>query len=148
MTLRADQKYNGVIAPGSSLYETQTGSLGYQIQIESPDGSTSFTIWLTEKNRERAKKYFSILGVDEDKLQSQSYIENQLALDIEGKAISFGTKDEEYNGKHSIKVVWIGKKTDPNLARGAARFFGGNEPLLPLDNPKAPAEIDDNEIPF
>ena len=54
-----------------------------------------------------------------------SYIEYQLGLDIEGREVSFGTKDEEYNGKHSVKVVWIGKKSDPNLSRSAARFFGG-----------------------
>jgi hypothetical protein len=147
MSIKADMKYNGVVAPGSALYETQTGTLGYQVQIECNEGETSFTIWLTDKNRERAKKYFAVLGVDERNLQSQSYIENQLALDIEGKEISFGTKDEEYNGKHSVKVVYIGKKTDPNVARGAAKFFGGNPPeITPETIDKRP--IDDNDIPF
>ena len=49
----------------------------------------------------------------------------QLGLDIEGREVSFGTKEEEYNGRHSVKVVWIGKQSDPNLSRSAARFFGG-----------------------
>jgi len=34
MSLRADTKYNGIVAPGSQLYETQTGTLGYQVMLE------------------------------------------------------------------------------------------------------------------
>jgi hypothetical protein len=123
--IKADFRYNGVVAPGSQLYETQTGTLGYQVMLECPEGSTSFVIWLTDKNRERAKKYFEILGVDSTKLKDPGYIEYQLGLDIEGREVSFGTRDEEYNGRHSVKVVWIGKKSDPNCSRSAARFFGG-----------------------
>jgi hypothetical protein len=65
------------------------------------------------------------LGVDAEKLRDWSYIEYKLALDIEGKEVSFGTKDEEYNGRHSVRVAWIGRKSDPNLSRSAARYFGG-----------------------
>ncbi len=124
MTIKADAKYNGTVAPGSALYETQTGTLGYQVMLECADGSTSFVIWLTQKNRERARKYFEVLGIDRDLLKDPGYIEFQLGMDIEGREVSFGTKDEEYQGKHSVKVVWIGKRSDPNLSRSAARFFG------------------------
>ena len=62
MSIKADTKYNGVVAPGSQLYETQTGTLGYQVMLECPDGPTSFVIWLTQKNRERARRYFEALG--------------------------------------------------------------------------------------
>ena len=125
MSIKAETKYNGVVAPGSQLYETQTGTLGYQVMLECDDGPTSFVIWLTQKNRDRARRYFEVLGVDPDLLKDSGYIEYQLGLDIEGREVSFGTKDEEYNGKHSVKVVWIGKRSDPNLSRSAARFFGG-----------------------
>jgi hypothetical protein len=124
MTVKADMKYNGTVSPGSQLYETQTGTLGYQVMLECVDGSTSFVIWLTQKNRERARKYFEVLGIDPELLKDPGYIEYQLGLDIEGREVSFGTKDEEYQGKHSVKVVWIGRKSDPNLSRSAARFFG------------------------
>ena len=124
MSIKAETKYNGVVAPGSQLYETQTGTLGYQVMLECDDGPTSFVIWLTQKNRERARRYFEALRVDPEKLRDSSYIEYQLGLDIEGREVSFGTKDEEYNGKRSVKVVWIGKRSDPNLSRSAARFFG------------------------
>ncbi len=124
MSIKADVKYNGIVAPGSQLYETQTGTLGYQVMLECEDGPTSFVIWLTQKNRERARRYFDVLGVDPDQLKDSSYIEYQLGLDIEGREIAFGTTEEEYNGKRSVKVVWIGKRSDPNLSRSAARFFG------------------------
>jgi hypothetical protein len=122
--IKPDCRYNGTVAPGSQLYETQTGTLGYQVMIECPEGATSFVIWLTDKNRERARRYFEILGVDPAMLKDPGYIEYQMGLDIEGREVCFGTKDEEYNGKHNVKVVWIGRKSDPNLSRSAARFFG------------------------
>ncbi len=52
------------MAPGSQLYETQTGTLGYEVMLECPDGSTSFVIWLTQKNRDCARRYFEVLGID------------------------------------------------------------------------------------
>jgi hypothetical protein len=124
--IKADCRYNAIVGPGSQLYETQTGTLGYQVMLDCQEGSTSFVIWLTDKNRERARKYFEILGVAPEMLKDPSYIEYQLGLDIEGREVSFGTKDEEYNSKHSVKVVWIGRKTDPNLSRSAAQYFGGS----------------------
>ena len=124
MSVKADTKYNGIVAPGSQLYETQTGTLGYQVMLECDDGPTSFVIWLTQKNRERAHRFFEVLGVDPEQLKDSSYIEYQLGLDIEGRELCFGTKEEEYNGKRSVKVVWIGKRPDPNLSRSAARYFG------------------------
>ena len=78
-----------------------------------------------EEPRARAGGTSRCSGVDPELLKDPGYIEYQLGLDIEGREVSFGTKDEEYNGRHSVKVVWIGKKSDPNLSRSAARFFGG-----------------------
>jgi len=137
MSVKADTKYNGTVGSGSQLYETQTGTLGYQVMLECADGSTSFVIWLTQKNRERAKKYFEVLGIDPELLKDPGYIEYQMGLDIEGREISFGTKNEEYQGKHSVKVVWIGRKSDPNLSRSAARFFGSTitDSEIPGDTP-------------
>jgi hypothetical protein len=61
-----------------------------------------------------------VLGIDPELLKNQGYIEYQLAMDIEEREVSFGTKDEEYNGRHDVKVVGIGKRSDPNLSRSAA----------------------------
>jgi hypothetical protein len=124
MSVKADTKYNGTVAPGSHLYQSQTGNLGYQVMLECADGATTFTIWLTPKNRDRAKRHFEVLGIDPELLKDPGYIEYQLGMDIEGREVSFGTADEEYRGKHDVKVVWIGKRSDPNLSRSAARFFG------------------------
>ena len=76
--------------------------------------------------RDRARRYFEVLGVDPEKLKDPGYIEYQLGLDIDGREVSFGTKDEEYNGRHSVKVVWIGRKSEPDLSRSAARFFSSS----------------------
>ena len=148
MSIKADTKYAGTVASGSQLFETQTGTLGYQVMLECADGATSFVIWLTDKNRERADKYFRILGVDPQRLKDPGYIEHQLGLDIDGKEISFGTKEETYNGRISVKVSWIGKKSDPNLSRGAARFFGGNPGDKEDGNPPGASGITDDDIPF
>ena len=150
MAIKADRKYNGTIAAGSSLAESQTGTLSFNINIECEDGDTYFPIWLTDKNKEKARKYFEIIGADLSKLNNQNYFDLQLPVDIVGKGISFGTKEEEYNGKHTVKVAWIGKKSDPNLARGAASFFGGAAPATPqgkFTDDGMPV-IDDSDIPF
>jgi hypothetical protein len=34
MSFKADTKYNGTVAPGSQLYQTQTVTLGYQVILE------------------------------------------------------------------------------------------------------------------
>lgn len=140
MSLKVDYKYTGTVGPQSQLITTQTGTLGYQVMLSCEDGDTSFTIWLTDKNRKKALQYFGILGIDPEKLKSRSYFELQLALDIEGREVCFGTKEEEYNGKRSIKVAWIGKKTADDAFAAAADFFakagnGGDGPTPGEDLP-------------
>lgn len=149
MALKPDWKYNGTVGPNSSFITTQRGSLGYQVNLICEDGETSFVIWLTEKNRKRAAGYFAVLGVLEDNLKSKSYVEFQMALDIEGREVSFGTQVEEYNGKQQIKVSWIGKKSTENPAAEAAAFFSGDggSSGAGASEPSAPAAKDE-EIPF
>jgi hypothetical protein len=60
MNIKADARYNGIVAPGSQLYETQTGTLGYQVMLECADGSTSFVIWLTRKHQVRLVSLFRV----------------------------------------------------------------------------------------
>lgn len=145
--LRPDAKYNGKVAGGSSLASSQTGTMFFQVNIECDEGETLFQIWLTEKNRDRAIKYFEILGADISKLSNQTYLEYELPAAITGKEISFGTKEDEYNGIRKVKVSWIGKKSDPNLSRGAAQFFGGAA-LGDMAGSISDAPISDDDIPF
>ncbi len=149
--IKADKKYSGVVRAGSHVYEAQTGSLGYQVMLECEDGETDFTIWLTEKGRERAEKNFSILGVTIDKLRDASYLEYGLAQEIEGREVSFGTREETYNGKRSVKVAWIGRKSEGKPAQSAARFFGGKVDAV-ASQVASPVvgkpEITDEDIPF
>jgi hypothetical protein len=149
MSIHPDTKYNGVIGPGSALIETQQGTVGYQVMIGCKDGETTFTIWLTEKNHDRAIKYFDVLGIRSDLLQDPNYVEFRLSQEIEGKEISFGTKEEEYNGKKSIKVVWIGRKSEEKLSNAAARFFGATITDTPSKILVPGTEsITDDDLPF
>ena len=141
MSIRADEKYNGVVAAGSCLYETFSGTVGYQVMLECEEGRASYIIWLTPKNRERAQKCFELLGISEEQLKKPSFFENELAQTIEGKEVSFGTAEEEWKGKRSVKVSWIGKASTTigqKVPSVAAQFFGGERPV----------EITDDDIPF
>lgn len=149
MALKADHKYHGLVAPGSEIIESQSGSLGYQVMLTCEDGAGSYTIWLTNKNRERAEKTFvEALGVKPENLQSASYIETQLAVDIAGKEVTFVTEEEEYKGKRRIKVAWLFKRSasnGANPAKAAASFFSNAKP--PVSAPTHD-EITDDDIPF
>jgi len=148
MSIKADHKYQGEVGTGSCLIETQSGTVGYQVQLTCDDGDTSFMIWLTAKNKDRAAKYFEVLGVDPENLKSHNYFDSQLAQDIEGVRVSFTTKEEEYNGKKSIKVGWMGKPSaGANVASAAAAFFGGEVPVVQPKPPDGPG-ITDDDIPF
>lgn len=146
MALKAPHKYHGNVREGSEIIETKTGTMGYQVQLECEDGYSSYTIWLTPKNRERAFKTFTeALGVDPENLTNSNYIEYQLALDIAGKEVTFVTEEEEYNEKKRIKVAWLFKRSAAaqGASRAVASFFG----------PQAPAkvtatDITDDDIPF
>ena len=130
--IKPDTKYAGKIGAGSQVIETQSGALGFQVQLECADGPTSFIIWLTEKNRLNAEKYFEILGADPKKLKQPAYIEHELPTFIAGREVSFGTKEEEFQGRKTVKVAWIGRKSEGNPSRAAAKFFGAKEEELPF----------------
>lgn len=136
MSLKPDWKYNGKVAEGSQMIETARGSIGFQVNLDCEDGKTTFVIWMTEKNRKRAEGSFDVLGADFSKLGSPSYLEYEFPSEIVGREVSFGTKEEEYNGKKSVKVAWIGKKSEGKPSVAGAKFFGA-EPV-----------IKDEDIPF
>jgi hypothetical protein len=141
MGLKADFKYHGTVASGSQLMESSSGTPGFQVMLECEDGNASFVIWLTEKNRKNADKYLKVLELDQSKLQDTTYLEYGLGQEIEGRKVTFGTKAEEYNGKTTVRVSWIGKASSDNLARTVSKYFGGNPP-------ETKPVITDEDIPF
>lgn len=146
MALKVDHKYNGTVRDGSGLIETNTGTLGFQIMLECEDGKTFFVVWLTDKNKARAKKVFTdALNIPEAKLQDAGYIEYSLPQEIVGHEVTFGTKEEEYKGKTTVKVAWLAKRSSTNGANpaaAAASFFGG------VSNGAKDDPITDDDIPF
>jgi hypothetical protein len=143
MAIKPDMKYSGKVGEGSYFAYSSNGNLGFYVALDCDDGHTFFTLWLTDRNREKATNTLvNVLGANRDKLSNQSYLEYELASVIVGTPVTFGTREEEYNGKTSVKVSWIGKPTDPNVSRGAAKFFGGNQ------NDEIPPPINESDIPF
>ena len=140
MLIKPDTKYSGTVRPGSTLIGTETGTIGYQVMLTCEDGDTFFIIWLTEKNRQRAIKAFEVLEVSAAKLSQPLFLEADLGRIIEGKEISFGTREDTYKGKTSVKVAWIGKKSEGSLSKDAATFFKKLPPAQDVSN-------QDNEIP-
>jgi hypothetical protein len=149
MAIKPDHKYHGVVAPGSEIIESQSGSLGFQVMLKCEDGETSYTIWLTAKNRERAEKTFTeALGVDVEELLNATYIENQLPIDITGREVTFVTEEEEYKGKRRVKVAWLFKRSASSggsPAKAAASFFSRQKAASPAAQRD---EITDDDIPF
>lgn len=133
--IKPGKKYHGTVAHGSRLYESQNGSMGFQLQLDSEDGPAEYTIWMTPKNKDRAKAAFvDILGVPEESLKDPNYFEYRLAEDIVGRPVTFSTVEEEYNGKKKTKVAFIYKPGSWALAGGtagqaAASFFDDDIPF-------------------
>lgn len=146
MTFYPDQRYAGTIANGQ-LIESQKGTPGFQVQIDTEnDGTMMHTVWITSANREYAEKDLVTLGADPAKLTSPSYLEHELPAAVVGVEVVFGTKEEVYKEKRSVKVAWIGKPKAPassSLFGSVASIFGGSP------EPQKPAvEFADDDIPF
>jgi hypothetical protein len=148
MALKPDHKYHGTVREGSEIIESQSGSLGYQVMLRCEDGDTSYTIWLTNKNRDRAEKTFTeALGVSSENLQNPAYLENKLAADIAGHEVTFVTEEETYKDRTRIKVAWLFKRSamsNKSPGKAVAGFFTkAKTGAVTPDNP-----IDDNDVPF
>lgn len=148
--LMPDKRYSGVILPGSALIESGKGTIGFQIQLSCEDGDTSFVVWLTRKNRDRAIATFTELGIPEAKLTSDAYIEHELGPALTGQVVAFGTREDSYKGKVRTVVAWVGKGSDTagnrSLSARAAGFFA-TQPAAEA-NGKAAGELEDDDIPF
>ena len=147
MSLKPDHKYSGIVRPGSCLIESQTGTLGYQVMLDCEDGETYFIIWMTEKNRQKAIRAFEALEVPMTKLNQPLFLEADLGRIIEGKEISFGTRENTYKGRTSIQVAWIGKKSEGTLSKDAAKFFNKSPSQQGMSTQENLNYVGDNPLP-
>lgn len=133
--LKTDTRYTGTITV-AGLYETERGTLGYQLGLSCEDGNTEYTIWLTPKAKENALKAFKALGIEAEALKTEAGFDG-IESRLVGMEVAFGTKTEEWNGKQRIKVAWVGKpkaEATGDVKKRAAAFFAGdpidpNEPV-------------------
>lgn len=129
MAFRIGKRYTGRVVEGR-LYESSVNKTpGFQIILDTEDGTIDYTIWLTQKNREKALRDFDTLGVAAGALTDRNFLTFQLPQVVVGREVAFEPKDEEYpkgSGKFSTKVPWIGKPgsaTEEELAQSVAALF-------------------------
>jgi hypothetical protein len=152
MSYRDGGRYTGTVTGGGLFESAMQGTLGFQVLIECEEGETDYTIWLTEKNKDRAAKDFETLGHPVGTLRSKAAFDDLGdKLKAEAPEIQFGIKAETYNKQTRMKVSWIGKKKtgDLSLAGMAATFFGADAGKI-AEEPEsgAPPVDDEDEIPF
>ena len=131
-------RYTGEITTAALIESSMKGTPGLELYINGEQGATSYTVWLTPKNRERAERDLGLLGVRPGDLKLPTFWENVGTL-LSGKPICFGFAEEDFNGKKRLKISYIaGPKSESagNLAAKAAGLFG------------SPAPADDADIPF
>jgi len=128
MAIRADRRYTGRVVEGSLYQSNNKKTPGFQLLIDCEDGTAEYTIWLTEKNKDRARRDFDTLGVTAQMLTSRNGWTFEIPGAVAGREVQFGTVIEEYGGEPRVKVSWIGKPGAANaeeLAASVASLFGG-----------------------
>lgn len=154
--IRADQTYVARVGSGSRFFEsTKNKTPGFQVNLECDEGTISYVIWITRKNRERAAKDFETLGVDISSLSSRNFLMYDLPNRIAGAEVEFSTKAETWNGESQVKVDRIGRPGAGNeeaIAACVAEIFGAPsgtpaQASPPTSTSFATPEPDD-DIPF
>lgn len=148
MSVKPNQRYIGTVAAGSGFFEAmQKGTPGFQVLINTDDGATEYTIWLTTKTKEsgNAARDFKTLGVSMEQLKDRAFREN-LGKRIEGTELSLETFLDSYQGKDRVKVRWIAPATGGTTLDEAVASFFGDAPKQPSSYAVPP--VDDDDVPF
>jgi hypothetical protein len=146
MALQAGKRYNVEIVSANLTESQNTGSPGIEVHFECEEGTIDHTFWLTEKSKKYVKKDLKTLGLEEDSLESTTFMDN-IDTAMSGQKCSILTYEDEYNGKKKLKVKYINKPLvaggEAPLAKRAASFFSGKP-----DAPNAAVQITDDDVPF
>ena len=149
MPIRVGKRYLGRVVEGRLFESSARKTPGFQILIDTEDGSIEYPIWLTKKNRDKAIRDFETLGVDPAQLSSRNFLTYELPRVVQGCEVVIEPKEEEYNGKTSVKVPWIGKPgaaSEEEIAASVAVFFGGDGQVVGVG--RDPIDSIDDEPPF
>lgn len=155
MAHRADEKYLGTVTGARLIESAGKGTPGLELTIEEAQTGDMIlhTIWLSPKSAEYAARDLETLGVTEAMRKDASFWSYKVSEVLPGTQIEYGTRAEEWKGKTTVKVAWIGKPRASStmgsrgLANAAAALFGGEDkPDTKAENLAAP--ITDDEIPF
>lgn len=148
--LRAEQKYEGQVV-AADWTESSKGTTGFSISIETPDGDQiTHVFWITPKSQESFIERMERFGHKREQFSNGSYLTHQFPGEWLGRAVSFGTVEEEYKGERKIKVGWVGPKSAPSDPRGigygVAALFGGE--AKPQSKPGLDPGAFEDDIPF
>lgn len=119
--------YNGCVITHVYLFEANTGSLGFGIDMDGPHGNISGVLWLTDKAYPKTIERFEEWGLKPDDWQNP-----QFSVDpdkwLAGKSASVCVEIEEYEDKDSGELV--------RRAKAKAISTGGGGPQR-TSSPKA-----------
>lgn len=131
MAVKTGKRYTGRVVEGR-FFESQRNTPGFQLLLDCEDGSIDYPIWLTAKNRDKARRDFATLGVEPGQLTDRSFMTYQLPQIVQGVEVMFEARSEEYpqgSGTMQTKVAWIGKPSaggEEAIAANAVALFGGS----------------------
>jgi hypothetical protein len=144
MTLRADQTYSGEIV-ACNWMESNKGTVGLSIQIVVEEyDQIGHVYWITHKTKDRFAEDMLAFDVTAEQLKNGPFLQHDLPMLLIGRAVSFGTKLEEYKGESKIKTSWIGAKRSPKDERGTGYAVA----LLFAPELAQEQKPDDDDIPF
>lgn len=157
MGLMGGMKYVMEVAGVSWITSQNTGSRGFQIDFEGPDGAITGVVWVTEKSAEMAERQFKALGATDEQVIDANYMEYQFPVDVLGREVKVAIEEQEYKGKTSLKVNGIYPvvaETASGIGGTVANIFRKAKGLPSAETKPKPQVIDttgDNlsdDIPF
>lgn len=146
--MRPDTYYNGSVTSAAWVISEAKGTAGFQLGLETDEGeSSSFTIWMTEKTKDRARHdLVKVLGLDPNRLHDAWYLREEAPAQVVGRRLSFRTKIEEWQGISKLRIASIGERRETDEAGPeavAARLFS-----LPPTGPPSEVPPNDDDLPF
>jgi hypothetical protein len=108
----------------AELTQSQNGTEGIELLFRAGEGTTPYTLWLTEQNRQQVNRVLENLGADPSNFDP---LDGDLSM-LVGAHCTLTMGSQEYMGKTRMRVRWIDPpKASVKLERVAAYFSGGRK---------------------
>jgi hypothetical protein len=143
MAFEDGRKYPAVCVAAEFTQSLKVGTEGIELTFNTDEGTTTHTLWLTDKNRPQVYRSLAALGIADP---TAFDLAGEDLQQLVGRKCSLKMGADEYQGKSRIVVQWINSPTSSVELQKAARFF-------PHAGKKAVAvavtlEVTDDDVPF